>query len=91
MQIREAYRSFDAECEILRNIRHENLVQIISSCSYHDFKALVGTHMQNGKWLHASDHQLSFIQWLSIIIDVASAIEYLYHITAIQFQLYSMI
>ena len=91
MQIREAYRSFDAECEILRNIRHENLVQIISSCSYHDFKALVGTYMPNGKWLHASDHHLSFIQRLSIMIDVASAIEYLYRVTTVQFQLYTVI
>ncbi|KAJ8427471.1 hypothetical protein Cgig2_021881 [Carnegiea gigantea] len=83
-----AYRSFDAECEILRNIKHKNLVQIISSCSYLDFKALVGTYMQNGsldKWLHASDHHLSFIQQLSIMIDVASAIEQLHHVMAIQF------
>ncbi|KAJ8445340.1 hypothetical protein Cgig2_010698 [Carnegiea gigantea] len=40
MEIREAFRSFDAECEILRNTRHRNLVQIIGSCSNLDFKRL---------------------------------------------------
>ncbi|KAJ8422076.1 hypothetical protein Cgig2_010856 [Carnegiea gigantea] len=81
-EVCEAFRSFDAECEILRNIRHRNLVQTIASCSNLDLKALVFKYMTNGslnKWLHASDHHLSFIQRLSIMIDVASAIEYLHH------------
>lgn len=81
-EVRKAFRSFDAECEILRNIRHRNLVQTITSCSNLDFKALVFKYMTNGslaKWLHASGHLLSFTQRLSIMIDVASAIEYLHH------------
>ncbi|KAM1553421.1 hypothetical protein ACFX1Z_006293 [Malus domestica] len=55
-----ASRSFIAECEALRNIRHRNLVQIITVCSsvdFHgnDFKALVYEFMDNGsleEWLH---------------------------------------
>ncbi|XP_048420311.1 putative receptor-like protein kinase At3g47110 [Pyrus x bretschneideri] len=56
-----ASRSFIAECEALRNIRHRNLVKIIIVCSsvdFHgnDFKALVYEFMDNGslkEWLHA--------------------------------------
>ncbi|XP_068337627.1 probable LRR receptor-like serine/threonine-protein kinase At3g47570 [Pyrus communis] len=55
-----ASRSFIAECEALRNIRHRNLVKIITVCSsvdFHgnDFKALVYEFMDNGsleEWLH---------------------------------------
>uniref|UniRef100_A0A2N9G939 Leucine-rich repeat-containing N-terminal plant-type domain-containing protein n=1 Tax=Fagus sylvatica TaxID=28930 RepID=A0A2N9G939_FAGSY len=49
-----------AECEALRNIRHRNLVKVLTSCSGidyqgHDFKALVMEFMGNGnldEWLH---------------------------------------
>ncbi|XP_008223897.1 PREDICTED: probable LRR receptor-like serine/threonine-protein kinase At3g47570 [Prunus mume] len=55
-----ASKSFVAECEALRNIRHRNLVKIITACSsvdFHgnDFKALVYEFMENGsleEWLH---------------------------------------
>ncbi|XP_068340122.1 putative receptor-like protein kinase At3g47110 isoform X1 [Pyrus communis] len=55
-----ASKSFIAECEALRNIRHRNLVKIITVCSsvdFHgnDFKALVHEFMDNGsleEWLH---------------------------------------
>ncbi|GAY68885.1 hypothetical protein CUMW_267650 [Citrus unshiu] len=36
-----ALKSFEAECEVMKNIRHRNLVKRISSCSNEDFKALV--------------------------------------------------
>ncbi|KAH9717540.1 putative receptor-like protein kinase [Citrus sinensis] len=87
-----AFRSFVAECEALRNIRHRNLIKIITICSSTDFKgvdfkALVFEYMGNGSledWLHQSNDQvevckLSLIQRLNIAIDVASAIEYLHH------------
>ncbi|KAG6629782.1 probable LRR receptor-like serine/threonine-protein kinase At3g47570 [Carya illinoinensis] len=55
-----AFRSFLVECEVLRNIRHRNLVKVLTVCSsvdYHgnDFRALVYEFMVNGsleKWLH---------------------------------------
>ncbi|XP_050387347.1 probable LRR receptor-like serine/threonine-protein kinase At3g47570 [Argentina anserina] len=59
---RGASKSFMAECEVLRNIRHRNLVKIITACSSidfsgNDFKALVYEFMDNGsleEWLHPS-------------------------------------
>uniref|UniRef100_A0A7N2LED4 non-specific serine/threonine protein kinase n=1 Tax=Quercus lobata TaxID=97700 RepID=A0A7N2LED4_QUELO len=55
-----ASKSFIAECEALRNIRHRNLVKVFTACSGvdyqgHDFKALVYEFMTNGnldEWLH---------------------------------------
>ncbi|KAL3719941.1 hypothetical protein ACJRO7_004862 [Eucalyptus globulus] len=87
-----AFKSFLAECEALRNIRHRNLINIITVCSSIDFtgtefKALVYKLMQNGsleQWLHPTENlldmpKLSLNQRLDIAIDVASAIEYLHH------------
>ncbi|XP_077218103.1 putative receptor-like protein kinase At3g47110 [Tasmannia lanceolata] len=88
-----ARRSFNAECEALRNIRHRNLVKILTCCSSvdysgNDFKAIVFEYMPNGsleKWLHPKEdgqhnlRNLKFIQRLEIAIDVASALEYLHH------------
>uniref|UniRef100_A0A7N2LE03 non-specific serine/threonine protein kinase n=2 Tax=Quercus lobata TaxID=97700 RepID=A0A7N2LE03_QUELO len=55
-----ASKSFKVECEVLRNIRHRNLVQLLTACSSidnqgHDFKALVYEFLGNGnldEWLH---------------------------------------
>ncbi|XVF79023.1 hypothetical protein PTKIN_Ptkin14bG0186100 [Pterospermum kingtungense] len=77
-----ALKSFQIECEILRNIRHRNLVKIISSCSNLEFKALVLEFMPNGsleKWLYSHNHFLDVSQRLNIMIDIASALEYLHH------------
>ncbi|PQP94926.1 putative LRR receptor-like serine/threonine-protein kinase [Prunus yedoensis var. nudiflora] len=57
---RGAYKSFTAECEALKNIRHRNLVKVLSVCSGsdyrgNDFKALIYEFMVNGsleEWLH---------------------------------------
>ncbi|XP_013462593.2 LRR receptor-like serine/threonine-protein kinase EFR [Medicago truncatula] len=78
----EASRSFDAECNAMRNLRHRNLVQIMSSCSNPDFKSLVMEFMSNGsveRWLYSDNYFLDFLQRLNIMIDVASALEYLHH------------
>ncbi|KAH7658121.1 Non-specific serine/threonine protein kinase protein [Dioscorea alata] len=83
-----ALKSFMAECKALRNIRHRNLVKIITLCSSLDskgneFKALVYEFMPNGtldQWLH-NQHtsKLNIIQRLDIAINVASALDYLHN------------
>ncbi|GJX04908.1 kinase-like domain-containing protein [Tanacetum coccineum] len=60
LQNRGAHKSFLAECEAWRNIRHRNLLKIITSCSSvdfqgNDFKALVYEFMPNGKYGIGSD------------------------------------
>ncbi|CAN1137306.1 Receptor kinase-like protein Xa21 [Linum perenne] len=60
LQRRGASKSFMAECEALKNIRHKNLVKIVTVCSSvdhegNDFKALIYEFMANGSsedWLH---------------------------------------
>ncbi|KAL7164691.1 hypothetical protein ACSBR2_040567 [Camellia fascicularis] len=88
-----ANKSFVTECEALKNLRHRNLVKIITACSSIDFKgnnfkALVFEFMENGSlenWLHPSllvQHEpknLNFVQRLNIAIDVACALDYLHH------------
>uniref|UniRef100_A0A6J1CXN3 non-specific serine/threonine protein kinase n=1 Tax=Momordica charantia TaxID=3673 RepID=A0A6J1CXN3_MOMCH len=81
-------RSFLAECEIFRNVRHRNLLKIISACSSLDFKALILEFMPNGNletWLHRggdgcrSERWLNLKQRLEIALDVGVATEYLHH------------
>ena len=81
MQFEGALKSFDAECEVLRNVRHRNLTKLISSCTNLDFKALILEWMPNGSletWLHSEEYCLNFLQRLNIMIDVASALDYLH-------------
>uniref|UniRef100_A0A7N1A9H8 non-specific serine/threonine protein kinase n=1 Tax=Kalanchoe fedtschenkoi TaxID=63787 RepID=A0A7N1A9H8_KALFE len=81
-----AIKSFKAECKALSNIRHRNLLQILSCCSSLDskgsnFLALVYELMPNGSlesWIHGS-RTLKLRQRLDIAIDIASALEYLHH------------
>ncbi|XVF78267.1 hypothetical protein PTKIN_Ptkin14bG0117800 [Pterospermum kingtungense] len=59
LELEGAFKSFDIECEVLRNIRHRNLVKIISSCCNIDFKALILEFMPSGsleKWLYSHNH-----------------------------------
>ncbi|KAL3734426.1 hypothetical protein ACJRO7_023733 [Eucalyptus globulus] len=57
-----ALKSFNVECEALKNIRHRNLLKILTICSGsdyqgNDFKALIYEFMDNGsleRWLHPS-------------------------------------
>ncbi|KAK9743102.1 hypothetical protein RND81_03G217500 [Saponaria officinalis] len=75
-------QSFLAECKALRNVRHRNLVGIITACSSidfqgNDFRALVYEFMPNGsldKWLHGVVGTLSFPQRVGVAIDVAHAL-----------------
>ncbi|XP_055828273.1 probable LRR receptor-like serine/threonine-protein kinase At3g47570 isoform X2 [Solanum dulcamara] len=82
LQLEAAFKSFDTECEVLRSLRHRNLVKVITSCSNLDFKALVLEYMPNGsleKYLYSHNYFLDIRQRLSIMIDVACALEYLHH------------
>ncbi|KAJ3708319.1 hypothetical protein LUZ61_012024 [Rhynchospora tenuis] len=86
-------KGFMVECEALRLIRHRNLIRIRTCCSTfdyngNDFKALVFDYMPNGnlhRWLHPeidelkSLRPLSLTQRLSIVIDIADALDYLHH------------
>jgi serine/threonine protein kinase len=62
---RGASKSFLAECTALINIRHRNLVRVITACSSidfqgNDFKAVVYELMPNAsleEWLHSTHHQ----------------------------------
>ncbi|XP_059650569.1 receptor kinase-like protein Xa21 [Cornus florida] len=78
LQVGGALKSFDVECEVMRNIRHQNLIKIISSCTNLDFKALVLEYMSNGSlemWLYSHKYCLDILQRLNVMIDVASALD----------------
>ncbi|PPD80003.1 hypothetical protein GOBAR_DD23061 [Gossypium barbadense] len=82
LQTEGAFRSFDIECDAMRNIVHRNIVKVITCCSSVDFKALVLDYMSNGnleKWLHSENCFLDIIQRVDIMIDVAVAIEHLHN------------
>ncbi|KAK2427379.1 putative LRR receptor serine/threonine-protein kinase [Trifolium repens] len=92
LQKKGAHKSFIVECNALKNIRHRNLVKILTCCSSIDykgqeFKALVFDYMENGsleQWLHpeilkaAPPTTLDLSHRLNIIIDVASGLHYLH-------------
>ncbi|KAK4487005.1 hypothetical protein RD792_006320 [Penstemon davidsonii] len=81
LDVQGAFKSFDTECQIMRSLRHRNLVKVITSCSNLDFKALVLEYMPNGnldKWLYSSNYSLNIAQRVGIMIDVAIATEYLH-------------
>lgn len=85
LQAEGALTSFDRECQVLRSVRHRNLVKIISSCSNLDFRALVLEYMPNGsleKWLYTDQGPnscLDMVQRMDVMIDIASGLEYLHH------------
>ncbi|KAJ1295507.1 hypothetical protein BS78_01G229400 [Paspalum vaginatum] len=93
IQVRGAFKSFDAECETLRCVRHRNLLKVLTVCSStnfrgDDFKALIYEFMPNGnlhEWLHLHPERegekklLDLFQRICIAIDVASALDYLHH------------
>ncbi|CAN6705400.1 unnamed protein product [Malus baccata var. baccata] len=81
LQLEGAFKSFAKECEMLSNIRHRNLIKIISCCDELDFKALVLQLMPNGsleQWLYSPNRSMTILQRLDIMKDVALALEYLH-------------
>ncbi|KAI7725939.1 hypothetical protein M8C21_013227, partial [Ambrosia artemisiifolia] len=89
LQNRGAERSFMRECEAWRNIRHRNLLKILTLCSSidfqgNDFKALVYEFMPNGSlhdWLHSSERtpRLNLRKIINILTDVAYALDYIHN------------
>lgn len=82
LEMEGAFKSFDIECEILCSLLHRNLVKIIGIHSSPNMKALVLEYMPHGsleKWLYDSNFNLSLLQRLNIVIDVATALEYLHY------------
>ncbi|KAJ4800339.1 Receptor-like protein kinase [Rhynchospora pubera] len=92
LTIRGASKSFVAECEALRNVRHRNLVKLITLCSSldfanDDFQALAYEFMENGsleEWIrgrkrYENGEMLSVLERLNIAIDVACAMDYLHN------------
>ncbi|KAJ9160286.1 hypothetical protein P3X46_025700 [Hevea brasiliensis] len=92
LQQHEASKSFIAECRALGNIRHRNLVKVLTYCSSidfkgNDFKALVLDFMANGSlemWLHPKEdgnnwsRNLNLLQRLRVAIDLSFALHYLH-------------
>ncbi|CAL5074558.1 unnamed protein product [Urochloa decumbens] len=95
LETRGVQKSFIAECNALRNVRHRNLVPILTACSSidctgNDFKALVYEFMPRGD-LHALLYttqndgntstlgRITLAERLNIVVDVADALEYLHY------------
>ncbi|CAL9247275.1 unnamed protein product, partial [Arabidopsis halleri] len=94
MQRRGAMKSFMAECESLKDIRHRSLVKLLTACASIDFqgnefRALIYEFMPNGSldmWLHPEEVEeirrpsrtLTLLERLNIAIDVASVLDYLH-------------
>ena len=93
LQKKGAHKSFIAECNAFRNIRHRNLVKIVTCCSSmdynrNDFKALIFEYMSNGsleEWLHPmkqiedQSRKLNLKERLEIVVGVASALHYVHY------------
>lgn len=87
-----APKSWFAECQTLRNVRHRNLIKLVTICAStdfagNDFRALVYELMSNGSledWIHGhKKHEdgtgLHADEVLNIAIDAASALEYMHN------------
>uniref|UniRef100_A0A0E0JE20 Receptor kinase-like protein Xa21 n=2 Tax=Oryza punctata TaxID=4537 RepID=A0A0E0JE20_ORYPU len=86
-------KSFEAECEALRRVRHRCLIKIITCCSSigpqgQEFKALVFEFMPNGSldgWIHPKSsnltpsNTLSLSQRLNIAVVIFDALDYLHN------------
>ncbi|KAJ1288816.1 hypothetical protein BS78_02G117200 [Paspalum vaginatum] len=87
-----APKSWFAECETLKNVRHRNLIKLVTVCAStdfagNDFRALIYELMSNGSledWIHRHrQHEdrtgLHADEVLNIAIDAASALEYMHN------------
>ncbi|KAG5609230.1 hypothetical protein H5410_020511, partial [Solanum commersonii] len=75
-------KRFNTECEMMRNVRHKNLVPVITTCSSDYIRAFVLRYMPNGSlenWLYKEDRHLNLHQRVTVMLDAAMAVEYLHH------------
>ncbi|XP_026458734.1 probable LRR receptor-like serine/threonine-protein kinase At3g47570 [Papaver somniferum] len=72
---RGATKSFMAECDALRKVRHRNLLKIITCCSSTDFKAASDINTDEQLYLK----HLGVERRLNIAVDVASVLNCLHH------------
>lgn len=90
LQSGNSKKSFNRECQVLKRIRHRNLMRIITACSLPDFKALVLPYMANGSLdsrlyahsesgLGSGSSDLTLIQRVNICCDIAEGMAYLHH------------
>ncbi|KAG5249803.1 leucine-rich repeat receptor serine/threonine-protein [Salix suchowensis] len=90
LQSGNSTKSFNRECQVLKRIRHRNLIRIITACSLPDFKALVLPYMANGSLdsrlyphsetgLGSGSSDLTLLQRVSICSDIAEGMAYLHH------------
>ncbi|XP_025012027.1 putative leucine-rich repeat receptor-like serine/threonine-protein kinase At2g24130 isoform X2 [Ricinus communis] len=89
-QSRNSTKTFNRECQVLKRIRHRNLIRIITACSLPDFKALVLPYMANGSLdnhlyphsetgLDSGSSDLTLMQRVNICSDIAEGMAYLHH------------
>ncbi|KAL8260917.1 hypothetical protein R6Q59_024966 [Mikania micrantha] len=88
LQTGNSTKSFNRECQVLKRIRHRNLIRIITACSLPDFKAIVLPFMVNGSLdsclypnseLRSGSSDLDLIQRVKICSDIAEGMAYLHH------------
>ncbi|CAH1419042.1 unnamed protein product [Lactuca virosa] len=89
LQTGNSTKTFNRECQVLKRIRHRNLIRIITACSLPDFKALVLPFMANGSLdsrlypdsggLGSGSSDLNLIQRVNICSDIAEGMAYLHH------------
>ncbi|XP_050381432.1 putative leucine-rich repeat receptor-like serine/threonine-protein kinase At2g24130 [Argentina anserina] len=95
LQSGNSTKSFNRECQVLRRIRHRNLIRIITACSLPDFKAIVLPYMANGSLdsrlyphsqagLGSGSSDLSLIQRVNICSDIAEGMAYLHHYSPVR-------
>ncbi|PHT81116.1 hypothetical protein T459_14131 [Capsicum annuum] len=81
MENEQVCKRFDTECKVMRNVRHRNLVPVITICSGANIRAFVLQFMPNGSlenWLYKEDCHLNLLQRVTVMLDAAMGIEYLH-------------
>ncbi|GLJ20921.1 hypothetical protein SUGI_0381880 [Cryptomeria japonica] len=80
-----ALQIFHRECDVLKRVKHHNVMKIISTCSSSNFKALILPLMSNGsleRWLYPDEEnecKLNLFARLGIAKDIAQGMAYLHH------------